>query len=105
MKKKELYFAEKDYIIADSDVRYLRNDEISDKDSVWINKARFEIYARHGEKYDPEIDEDLKEFFSGKAWYENCPSRNVNVADLNKYEVANYNMMTTNKDARIKYID
>lgn len=98
IKVKELYFNEKDYIIHDSDVRYLRSDEISGKGSDWIYKAKFEIYARHGKKFDSETDAVLNSFFSGKAWYVHCPARKVNESDLNKYEVANYKLLSANKN-------
>ena len=103
IKRNELYFNSDDYFIHDSDIRYLRMDEIKD-DIEWKYKARQEIFARHGTKFNSE-DDELKNVFSGKAWYDYCPNRIVTNADLNKYEVANYNLLCDNDpELSIKYL-
>lgn len=56
-----------DYIIPDSDSRKLEESDLKELSEDELFKARNEIYARHGRKFD---DKDLQEYFNSKSWYE-----------------------------------
>lgn len=58
---------EGDYIISDSDERYLTEDDISMLTSKGINYAKNEIFARYGRKFN---GGELDAFFSSRTWYE-----------------------------------
>lgn len=57
---------EYDYVIADSNSRYLTQEDIDKLTLRGINYAKNEIYARHGRDFK---SNELKEFFSSRAWY------------------------------------
>ena len=105
MEKNELYFDPDDYIIPDSDVRYLQETELP-KDLRGRYLARLEIYARHGEKYDSDLEEE-EDYFEQKSWYKHTPRRNVNAKDYNKYEVYNHNLLLSDgeKGMQLTYIE
>lgn len=56
----------KDYIIADSDSRVISVSELEGLSEVELSRARNEIYARHGRKFQ---DPSLQEYFNAKDWY------------------------------------
>ncbi|MCD8150916.1 MAG: YARHG domain-containing protein [Clostridiales bacterium] len=55
-----------DYIIPDSDTRYLTEEDLEDLSEEEIRIARNEIYARHGRKFK---DDELQAYFDSKSWY------------------------------------
>lgn len=58
--------SDRDYIIADSDRRYLTEGEIRNLTLKEINYAKNEIYARHGRKFK---SAELQNYFNSKSWY------------------------------------
>lgn len=102
IKNSSLYFDKNAYIFYDSDIRYLKPSEI---DRVYKDLASMEILARHGKKYD-NAREDIRNHFERREWYKDIAARKVVDSDLNKYEVANYNLLQGNKpEACIKYVE
>lgn len=55
-----------DYIIPDSDSRYLSRSELSKYTLQEINYAKNEIYARHGRQF---ASNELQNYFNSKSWY------------------------------------
>lgn len=58
--------AEPDYIIADSSTRYISTSELTGFTAEQCSRARNEIYARHGRKFQ---DANLQNYFNSKSWY------------------------------------
>lgn len=56
-----------EFVLPDSDSRYLQEDEIYDLSLEDIRIARNEIYARHGRKFN---DENLQAYFNSCSWYQ-----------------------------------
>ena len=56
-----------DYILPDSNTRYLDRSDLENLNSEELRLARNEIYARHGRIF---ADEELRNYFSSKNWYE-----------------------------------
>lgn len=84
--------ADGDYILEDSDSRYIGKEEIEDFSDTDLRLAKNEIYARHGRIFD---SADLKDYFESKSWYKGTvePSDfDENV--LNKYEKANIDLIS-----------
>lgn len=54
------------YILADSDKRYLTDNDVKGLSLKEINYAKNEIYARRGRKF---VSEELQEYFNSKSWY------------------------------------
>lgn len=84
--------ADGDYILEDSDSRYIGEEEIEDFSDTELRLAKNEIYARHGRIFD---SADLKDYFESKNWYKGTvkPSDfDENV--LNKYEKANIDLIS-----------
>lgn len=83
-----------DYIFADSNSRYLTEDEIYALSQEEMRIARNEIYARHGRIFE---DEGLSEHFNSKSWY--TPIYSGEEFDamgdevFNEYEYANKNLI------------
>ena len=82
--------AEMDYIIPDSDSRYLTKDELTSLTPQQCNYARNEIYAREGRKF---YSTELQEYFATKEWYEPLYEPDYFDANLEKlcndYEIKN----------------
>lgn len=81
-----------DYIIADSNSRYLTAADISSLTIQQVNYAKNEIYARHGRRFQ---SNELQNYFDSKTWYQGTiePSAfNVNV--LNAYEKKNAELLS-----------
>ena len=57
---------EEDYILPESNIRYLDRTDLEGLNSEELRLARNEIYARHGRIFE---DEDLRDYFSSKDWY------------------------------------
>ncbi len=55
-----------DYILEDSNSRYLQEPDYYWMDSTWAQLAINEIYARHGRIFK---DKTLNDWFSSKSWY------------------------------------
>ena len=55
-----------DYILPDSSDRILTEKDLSGLSADELKKARNEITARHGRKFD---DNELQKYFDSKSWY------------------------------------
>lgn len=55
-----------DYILPDSDKRFIGREELWNLDKAALRLAKNEIYARHGLIFQ---EEDLREYFNSKSWY------------------------------------
>lgn len=55
-----------EYIIKDSDLRYLKKEDLKHLDKKQLRLARNEIYARHGYIFK---DRSLKKYFDSTDWY------------------------------------
>ena len=55
-----------DYIIPDSDSRYVSRSELAGYTLQEINYAKNEIYARHGRQF---ASKELQDYFNSKSWY------------------------------------
>ena len=76
-----------DYILPESNSRYLTDADVSGLTLQQLNYAKNEIYARHGRKFD---SKELQNYFGSKSWY----NGSVNAADFketvfNEYEKKN----------------
>ena len=60
-------YASDDYIIEDSNIKYLTDADTSVLSLRDINYAKNEIYARHGRKFH---SQELQSYFNSKSWYE-----------------------------------
>lgn len=65
--QKEQSDLSEDYIIPDSDSRYITEEDLTDLSDYEILLARNEIYARHGRMF---VNEDLDQYFRSKSWYQ-----------------------------------
>lgn len=79
------------YILPESNSRYLTDSDIDGMSLREINYAKNEIYARHGRKFD---SEELQTYFDSKSWYTGKyePSdfdENYSGSMLNAYEKKN----------------
>lgn len=76
-----------EYILPDSDSRYLTEDDLTGLNAEQCRLARNEIYARHGRRF---LDAGLQRYFDSCSWY----SGTIDPADFsdsvfNEYERAN----------------
>lgn len=55
-----------DYIIPDSDQRYIGPSELVDLSRMEVRTAINELYARHGRKF---TDKSIQSYFDSKSWY------------------------------------
>ena len=79
-------------IFPDSDSRYLTDSEVAALSSTQIRYAINDLYARHGYKFKKKEMQDHYQQFS---WYSGYRSdMEAVVADFNKYENANLNLLT-----------
>ncbi len=76
-----------DYLLPDSNSRYLTEADLSGLTHKELSLARNEIFARHGRIFEtPQI----AEYFNGKSWYRGIYSAaDFPWGELNKYEHAN----------------
>lgn len=74
--------SEYDYVIADSDSRYLTQNDIDKLTLRGINYAKNEIYARHGRDFK---SRELQRFFSSRSWY----SVQYSLTDENDAKITN----------------
>ena len=84
-------YSSNDYIIPDSDSRYLTDGEVSSLSQREIQYAINEIYARHGATFD---DQDVKNYFYSKDWYSPSQSKDDAKKEFNKYEKANIDLLS-----------
>lgn len=85
-------YLEEDYLISDSNSRYLMEEDISMLDTSQLRLARNEIYARHGRKF---TNPEIQNYFMQKSWYH--PSIEPEAFKdemLNIYEKANAEFMS-----------
>lgn len=79
-----------DYIIADSDVRYLSRNELSKYTKTQLGYIRNEIFARHGYIFK---NKEYSDYFGNKSWYVPDPDCSGTEADLNSVERANVELI------------
>lgn len=79
-----------DYILPDSDKKYLSAEDIKNLSKDELAIARNEIFARHGYVFKME---EYKNYFEGKTWYKENPSFSGSESELNEYEKANINLI------------
>lgn len=80
-----------DYVLEDSNSRYIDESELENLTAQELKIARNEIYARYGRIFD---SEDLKAHFESKSWYQ--PSilpEDFKEDMLNEYEMANRDLI------------
>ncbi|MDO5422994.1 MAG: YARHG domain-containing protein [Eubacteriales bacterium] len=81
-----------EYIIADSDSRYLTAEDISGMSVQVVCFAKNEIYARHGRTF---VSKELSGYFGEQPWYYGFLSpEEFSSAVLNQYETANIQLLT-----------
>ena len=79
--------ADRDYIIEDSDSRYLYVEDLEELSAEELFYARNEIYARCGRLFS---DEELQAYFDSKEWYHGTiPPEEFTEDMLNDYERMN----------------
>ena len=80
-----------EYIIPDSDKRYLTDEDLQGMDESQLRFARNEIYARHGRSFQTP---DLNNYFNSKSWYDGyIPMESFDDSVLNEYEKANLELI------------
>ena len=80
-----------DYILPDSNSRYLTDGDLVELDKTVLRLARNEIYARHGRWFQ---SEDLNAYFSSKPWYYGYISaEEFDDSVMNEYEKANLDLI------------
>lgn len=76
-----------DYVIADSNARYLTESDIQNFTLQQINYAKNEIYARRGRKFQ---SRELQDYFNSKSWYNGTIEPNAfSDSMFNDYERVN----------------
>ncbi len=76
-----------DYIIPDSDSRFITSEELDQLTKEELSYARNEIYARHGRLFK---DETIQSYFDSKDWYVGTvPPESFTQDMLNDYEIDN----------------
>ena len=83
---------QEDYIIADSDSRYLSVEEVESFDEEKVQMVINEIYARHGRVFKTQ---EVAVYFQGKSWYNPDDSKTDEqiVSEFNEYEKANVDLL------------
>lgn len=84
--------ASSEYILPDSNTRYLSDSEAAALGAEKIQLAINEIYARHGRVF---INADNSAYFSSKSWYQPVQGKtDAQIeAEFNEYEKANLDLM------------
>lgn len=88
-------YSSTDYILLNSDERYIDKSELSSLGQWQLRLARNEIYARYGYSFE---DEELRRYFLNKSWYEEDSSINNDTWSddrLNEYEKANRDLIVS----------
>ncbi len=80
-----------DYVIWDSNLRYLNEAEVAGLSLQQLNYARNEIYARRGYIFQAQ---ELRDYFGSKYWYHGTiPSSQFSTSVFNDYEKANIELL------------
>jgi len=80
-----------EYILPDSNSKYLTLEDLSGFSSDKCKIARNEIYARHGRIFS---DENLQQYFESLSWYQGLYSADeFDESWLNEYETANRDLI------------
>ncbi len=87
-----------DYILPDSDKKYLSAEDIKNLSKDELAIARNEIFARHGYVFKME---EYKNYFKSKTWYKENPLFSVSESELNEYEKANINLIKSYESNKI----
>lgn len=74
-----------DYILPASDKKVIGEEDIANLTKQQLRIARNEIYARHGYVFK---SQDLQEVFSSKSWYQQDPSYDGSLNEIEKGNVA-----------------
>lgn len=82
------FYFEKYRKYPETSIRYLKRNELLNMNKNTLRLMRNEIFAFHGYKFN---SPDLKDYFSSQDWYK--PSGNDVNSRLNKYEIANINLI------------
>lgn len=83
---------ESDYIIPDSNSRYLTMADVEELSLREINYAKNEIYARHGRRF---ASKELQNYFNSKSWYKGTvDAENFDGSVFNAYERANADFLS-----------
>lgn len=81
-----------EYILPDSDERYLSRDDLAGLTQEQCCLARNEIYARHGRIFRTAA---IARYFSAKSWYSaTVPAEDFSDSVLNRYEIANIDFIS-----------
>lgn len=89
-----------DYILPDSDTRYLAGSELAYLDQAALRLARNEIYARHGRMFEAE---NLSAYFNSKRWYSGyIAAADFDDSVLNEYEKANLSLIKSAEDGNLQ---
>ena len=84
-----------EYILPESDPRYVEQDEIDQLTKNEVRLAINEIYARHGRIFE---NSELREYFESKDWYDGTiEPEDFDEDVLNQYEKANVKLLADNK--------
>lgn len=79
-----------DYYFADSNSRYLTDEELQNYSSSDLELAKNEIYARHGRQF---VTQRISDYFNSKSWYQGTVDPDTFDAQqdqiFNEYELAN----------------
>ena len=86
-----------DYILPESNSRYLTDADVAGLSLKEINYAKNEIYARHGRKFD---SKELRDYFNGKEWYTGkIDPKKFSDKVFNKYEKKNASFLSQKEEA------
>ena len=84
-----------EYILPESDTRYVEQDESDQLTKNEVRLAINEIYARHGRIFE---NSELREYFESKDWYDGTiEPEDFDEDVLNQYEKANVKLLADNK--------
>lgn len=84
-----------EYILPESDTRYVEQDEIDQLTKNEVRLAINEIYARHGRIFE---NSELREYFESKDWYDGTiEPEDFDEDVLIQYEKANVKLLADNK--------
>ena len=83
--------SDSEYLLADSDSRYLTEDDLAGFTAEQCRLARNEIYARHGRRFK---DPALQRYFDSLSWYDGTIEADAfNDSVFNSYERANCSLI------------
>ena len=83
--------SDSEYLLADSDSRYLTEDDLAGFTAEQCRLARNEIYARHGRRFK---DPALQRYFDSLRWYDGTIEADAfNDSVFNSYERANCSLI------------